>query len=600
ALGSHGSSGVKVTPEVIPGEPETKVAVEVWTENAAEGAPVTVILRDAEGRAVLDGAASVQGNYAKTEVLLENPHLWDGRKDPYLYEAVVTLGDEEDEVCVRFGCRTFSFDAEKGFFLNGRSYPLCGVSRHQDRRDAGNALTEEMHRQDMEMIKEVGANTIRLAHYQHDQYFYDLCDEAGMIVWAEIPYITEHMPEGRENTISQMTELVMQNWNHPSIICWGLSNEITTTGGVTEDMTENHRVLNSLCHRLDSSRPTTMANVFLLETDSDMLSIPDIRSYNLYYGWYVGEKEDNDVWFDDFHRQNPEMVIGLSEYGADATICYQTANPVKGDYTEQYQALYHEHMLKMWSERPYIWAMHVWNMFDFAADGRADGGEPGVNHKGLVTFDRKVKKDAFYIYKAYLSDEPFVHICSRRYVDRVEAVTRVKVYSNQSHVVLTVDGKEFAQQSGDKIFVFEVPISAEHVIEARSGDCHDSIRIRKTAEPNASYVKEQEAVVNWFDRDDMQEREGYFSIKDSVASIKAVPEAAKLFEAIQEKITEAYGDVARNAKVPEAIQRQMEAMPVEAMLKNAGKAVTADMVVALNRELNKIPKEGVPCQRDCC
>lgn len=588
ALGNYGGSGIKVTPKVIAGEPDVTAGIEVWTEGAADGTCVTVIIENAEGEAVLDGAAVVTDNYARTEVTIFNAHLWNGKADPYQYTALVTLGEQEDEVRVKFGCRSFSFDAEKGFFLNGKSYPLCGVSRHQDRRDAGSALTAEMHRQDMEMIKEVGANTIRLAHYQHDQYFYDLCDEAGMIVWAEIPYITEHMPEGRENTVSQMTELVTQNWNHPSIVCWGLSNEITTTGGVTEDMLENHRILNELCHKLDSSRPTTMANVFLLETDSEMLSVPDIRSYNLYYGWYVGEKEDNDAWFDEFHKQHPDMVIGLSEYGADATICYQTADPVKGDYTEQYQAVYHEHMLEMWSKRPYIWAMHAWNMFDFAADGRADGGEPGVNHKGLVTFDRRIKKDAFYIYKAYLSDEPFVHICSRRYVDRTEAVTKVKVYSNQPKVTLFADGKEVGTQAGDKIFNFEVPICGEHVIEAKAGQCSDSIRIRKVAEPNPAYAKEQEAVVNWFDRENMQEREGYFSIRDSVASIKAVPEAAKLLAAIQEKMAEAYGDVAKNAKVPEAIQRQMESMPVEAMLKNAGKAVTAEMVVELNRELNKI------------
>lgn len=590
-LGYFGRNPMKVTPEVDLKQQEAKVHVEAWTENVPDGTPVTFTIAGVGVQ-----SAVVQDNYAETNFRIEKVHLWNGKKDPYLYTASAELPGGADRIVSRFGVRDFYVDSEKGFFLNGVHYPLCGVSRHQDRRGAGNALTKEMHREDMEMIKELGANTIRLAHYQHDQYFYDLCDEEGMIVWAEIPYITEHMPEGKKNTVSQMTELVVQNWNHPSVVCWCLSNEITTTGGVCEDLVDNHRILNELCHELDGSRPTTMANVFILETDSEVLSIPDIRSYNLYYGWYVGEMTDNDTWFDEFHKEHPDMAVGLSEYGADATICYQTGTPEKGDYTEQYQATYHEHMLEMWSKRPYIWAMHVWNMFDFAADGREDGGEPGVNHKGLVTFDRKVKKDAFYIYKAYLSDEPFVHICGRRYVDRAEEVTEVKVYSNQPEVTLYVDREEVGTKRADKVFVFRVPISREHTVEARckgnSGaqEVSDRIIIRRVAEPNPAYSKPKEAVVNWFDREDMQEREGYFSIRDSIASVKAVPEAAALLQAIQEKAVEAYGDVAKNVKVPESIQRQMDAMPVEAMLKQAGKAVTAEMAVALNRELNKIKK----------
>ena len=205
----------------------------------------------------------------------------------------------------------------------------------------------------------MGANTVRLAHYQHDQYFYELADKYGMIVWAEIPYITEHMPEARENTVFQMKELIVQNYNHPSIICWALSNEITGTTGVTEDLMENHRILNDLCHEMDATRPTAMAHVFMLSPEEELVTLPDIRSYNLYYGWYVGELEDNDAWFDSYHEKHPDVAMGLSEYGADANPQYQSANPQKGDWSESYQALYHEHMLEMWSKRPYIWAMHV-------------------------------------------------------------------------------------------------------------------------------------------------------------------------------------------------------------------------------------------------
>lgn len=585
ALSYSGGCGIKATPKIKEGDKDAVLYLEAWTENAEDGSKITFQLEN-----VGEVEAYIMHNYASAVLQVPDVHLWNGKNDPFLYKVHARLGEKEDVVSVRIGFRSYRVDSETGFYLNGKPYRLCGVSRHQDRRGVGNALTPKMHREDLEMIEEIGANTIRLAHYQHDSYFYDLCDEAGMVVWAEIPYITEHMPEGEANTVSQMTELVVQNYHHPSVFFWGLSNEITTTGGVTDGLIENHKKLNELCHQLDDTRMTTMANVFMLEMESEVLSIPDIRSYNLYYGWYLGDMDENDRWFDEFHSKYPDMAIGLSEYGADALTCYQTSSPEKGDYTETYQALYHEHMLKMWSDRPYIWAMHVWNMFDFAADGRADGGEPGVNHKGLVTFDRKVRKDAFYIYKAYLSDEPFVHICGSRYIDRNEKITEVKVYSNQSQITLIVDGKILDKKSGDKVFRFAVPLSGEHEIEARSGGLSDHIRIRRTDNPNLNYVKEKEKVINWFDREDMQIREGYFSIKDTVADIKTVPEAALLLENIQEKAVEAYGDVAKNVTMPESIQKQMEAMPVEATLRQAGEAVTVEMIIELNRELNKIKK----------
>lgn len=608
ALGYFGGNGIKVTPQVTLGNPDAKIKIEAWTENVTSEGKTVITIHDADKNVVASTETDVAENHLEAELTIKNVSLWDGLENPYLYTVTVQLFKLDkilDEIDTRIGCRTYSVDPEKGFFLNGRSYPLCGVARHQDRRDAGNALTKEMHREDMDMICELGANTIRLAHYQHDQYFYDLCDERGLIVWAEIPYITEHMPEGRENTISQMTELVIQNYNHPSIICWGLSNEITTSGGVTEDLMENHVILNELCHKLDATRPTTMANVFILDTAEPIVKLPDIRSYNLYYGWYVGEKEENDTWFDSFHAKYPDTAIGLSEYGADATICYQTGKPEKGDYTEEYQAVYHEHMLKMWKERPYIWAMHVWNMFDFAADGREDGGEKGVNHKGLVTFDRKIKKDAFYIYKAYLSKEPFVHVCGSRYIDRAEDVTEVKVYSNLPKVTLFVDGVEAEVKEADKIFVFEVPINGEHTIEAAAevpdtmggatAKVTDSIRIRKVSEPNRSYILPRETIVNWFDREDMQTPVGYFSIKDKIADLKANPRAAailaKAMEKMAEKTIEKYGDVAKNAKVSDEMQRQMEQMSLEAQLKMAGGAIPTEMVVEVNKMLNQIPKE---------
>ncbi|MGN1023766.1 MAG: glycoside hydrolase family 2 protein, partial [Lachnospiraceae bacterium] len=330
----------------------------------------------------------------KGEMRIAKPHLWDGIPDPYLYKVTAQVLHGEavtDEVQETIGIRSFSVDPKRGFFLNGRSYPLIGVARHQDRRGVGNAVSHAQMEEDMDLIRGMGANMIRLAHYQHDPYFYDLCDRYGMIVWAEIPYITEHKdnPRACQNTAEQMTELILQNRQHPSIICWALSNEITVTGGPTPAIYENHKRLNDLCHRLDPSRLTAMAHAFLLDPDDPLVSLPDVSAYNLYYGWYLGTLQDNDAFFDAYHAKHPDRAIGLSEFGADALISYQTSTPKRGDDSEQYQCLYHEHMLKMWSERPYLWMMSVWNMFDFGADGRSDAGEPGVNHKGLVTFDRK-------------------------------------------------------------------------------------------------------------------------------------------------------------------------------------------------------------------
>lgn len=581
ALDYYGGPGLKVTPAVDLEARTAAVTVEAWI--TGEAASVTF------STAGQTFTVPVENGHASAVFTLENVHLWDGIEDPYLYTVTASL-DSGDSISVRYGCRTIGFDADKGFLLNGRVYRLCGAARHQDRQGLGSALTNAEHEEDMALLREMGANTVRLAHYQHAQHFYDLCDEYGLIVWAEIPYITKHMENGRANTVSLMTELVVQNYNHPSIVCWGLSNEITASGGVTPDMVENHKLLNDLCHKLDATRPTTMAHAFMLDMDDPFVMASDIRSYNLYYGWYLGELEQNDQFFDEFHQKHPEAVIGLSEYGADANPVYQNGHPEKGDWSEPYQAIYHEHMLKMWSERPYIWAMHCWNMFDFAADGRNEGGKPGQNQKGLVTFDRRTKKDAFYIYKAYLSKEPFVHICGRRYADRPEAVTEVKVYSNQPAVTLLVDGREFATQTGDKIFKFQVPITGAHTIEARSGELSDTIAIRKVDKPNPAYSVTGGEVVNWFDRPDELERAGYYSILDSMEAIKQSPAGAALLARMMAKVTASYGDVAKSVTLPAAVQRQMDKMPLQSLLKQAGKAVTPEMAQRLNNALNQIPR----------
>ncbi|KAB1438683.1 glycoside hydrolase family 2 protein [Candidatus Galacturonibacter soehngenii] len=590
-LDYYGGLGIKVTPEIK--ENDAFVFVEVYFVGDAdkvrfsiEGVD-TIVCED-------DTISAINHNKKKASIIVKIPnvHLWNGRIDPYLYQAKAELLVKDtvvDEVTTSFGCRTYSFNPEKGFFLNGESYPLHGVSRHQDRKGVGNALTHEMHEEDMELILSMGANAIRLAHYQHDQYFYDLCDKNGVIVWAEIPYISTHLPMAKENTISQMKELIAQNYNHPSIICWALSNEISLMG-VTDDLLENHKVLNDLVHKMDSSRVTTMANLFMLETDSPLLDIPDIMSYNLYYGWYVGELEDNDKFFDEFHEKYPNRVIGLSEYGADTFYKLQSPNPQKGDYTEQYQALYHEHMLKMFSTRPYLWSTFVWNMFDFAADGREEAGDNGVNHKGLVTFDRKVKKDAYYIYKAWWSKEPFVHLCGRRYVDRTEEITEIKVYSNQTKIVLYVDGQQMEEKAGSHIFTFQIPIHGEHHIEAISGAYRDEIRIRKVDKPNPDYILKGSAICNWFEEPGMEVIPGYYSIKDTIGDIKKSPAGAALVEAVMEQASAAMGDMAKGVEITEAMQQMTNRFTLEKLLKQGGNSVKTEMIVALNQQLTKIKK----------
>ena len=490
-LDYFGGPGIRITPTVQ----GTDASVQVTTWHDGEG-EVSIELLDAAGNTVATGKGP------DITLTIFNAHLWNGVKDPYLYSCkarLVVNGTVEDETTTRFGVRSFKVDPKKGFFLNGKSYPLHGVSRHQDRKGLGNAITREMHDEDMALIKEIGANTIRLAHYQHDQYFYDLCDEVGMVVWAEIPYISEHMPNGRENTISQMKELIIQNYNHPCIVCWGVSNEITISTKDKKDMLDNHCQLNDLCHEMDKTRLTTLACYAMCGPFNRSAHITDMVSWNLYLGWYVPGFILNDLWMGFFHLCFPNRPFGYSEYGAEGMPNLHSTHPHRGDHTEEYQAKYHEYMLRCFKRHPWMWATHVWNMFDFAADARDQGGEPGMNHKGLVTFDRKTKKDSFYLYKAWWSDEAFVHICSKRFVERTGSTATVKVYSNQSTVALYVNGNKVGEQTGEHVFTFKVPLNGELHIQAVAGDRTDESVIRHVDTPNPEYKlhKTKSKSANW-------------------------------------------------------------------------------------------------------
>ena len=583
----YGGPGIAVTP-VMEGD-DARVTTHVYLTDAQPSQTLHYVLRDGEDREIAHADLSAQ--QTQWETVIPKAHRWDGRKDPYLYTAEVTLIDGDvglDRVSARFGCRSFAIDPQKGFFLNGRSYPLHGVSRHQDRWGIGNALLPEHHREDMDLICEVGANTIRLAHYQHDQFFYDLCDERGMIVWAEIPYISRHMNRADENAVAQMKELITQNYNHPSIVVWGLSNEITMTMTDEADMLRVHRALNDLCHEMDKTRLTTLAAVSPCPINAMVVHIPDVVSYNHYFGWYGGDPSMNGPWFDRFHEAYPNTPIGMSEYGCEA-LNWHTSDPRQGDYTEEYQAHYHEELIRQLFTRPYIWATHVWNMFDFGADARAEGGENGQNHKGLVTFDRKYKKDAFYAYKAWLSDEPFVHLCGKRYVDRVEDVTRVTVYSNLPEVTLLVNGKALETKAApDHFFYFDVPNRDESRLTAIAGDCRDESVIRKVDAFNESYrLREKGAVLNWFD---VSEPEGRFSLNDRIGDICAVPQGKAVIDELLSKFS---GGTAAGFEITDGMREMMNGFTVlrmTSLMGTTGASPDKEALLSLNQKLNQIKK----------
>ena len=588
-LDHYGTPGIKVTP-AINGK-DADVEVEVYLTNGKIGQSVRYTLTDKEGNVVAETATTE----TKVNFTLKNVHKWHGRKDPYLYTAKAELVEEDkvlDAVSTRFGCRSFQIDPDKGFVLNGEEYPLRGVSRHQDRWGKGNALSPEDHEEDVKLICEVGATTIRLAHYQHDQHFYDLCDETGLVIWAEIPYISKHLPDGRENTISQMKELITQNYNHPCIVVWGLSNEITMNGEKDPDLLDNHRVLNTLVHEMDKTRLTTLAAVSMCSMDAEYLQIPDVVSYNHYFGWYGGETSMNGPWFDKFHAKHPNLPVGISEYGCEA-LDWHTDKPQQGDYTEEYQAYYHEELIKCIAERPYLWATHVWNMFDFGADARAEGGENGQNHKGLITIDRKYKKDAFFAYKAWLNPEPMIHLCGKRYVNRHEDVTKVTVYSNCECVELFANGESVGVQkhNGLPFFYFEVANEGETKLEAVAGELKDETVIRKVAEPDDSYrLKEKGAVLNWFD---VTAPEGRLSLNSKMSEIMATFRGklvlAKLFMKLKKSMSG--GGKAAGFEMNEGMMQMMGGFTLLRLTSLIGMmniTFTKEELLALNKKLNRI------------
>ena len=398
---------------------------------------------------------------------LLNPRLWNGREDPFMYQTVITLvkdGKEIDKVEQPLGLRYYATDADRGFFLNGKHLPLHGVCRHQEWAEVGNALRPMHHEEDTRLMLEMGVNAIRLAHYPQATYMYDLMDRNGIVTWAEIPFVGPggyadkgfvDQPSFRENGKEQLKEMIRQHFNHPSICFWGLFNELKENG---DNPLEYIKELNVLAHHEDPTRPTTSAS----NQGGAINFITDNIAWNRYDGWYGATPATLASWLDKTHQAHPEIKIAISEYGAGASIYHQQDSLVQTSpgnwwHPENWQTEYHIQNWKIISERPYVWGSFVWNMFDFGAAHRTEGDRPGINDKGLVTHDRKVKKDAFYFYKANWNPEPMVYIAGRRSVNRVKPVTEVQIFSNCAEVTLKVNGQiiKKMQPDGVKVCIFK-------------------------------------------------------------------------------------------------------------------------------------------------
>ncbi|MCA0755767.1 glycoside hydrolase family 2 protein [Paenibacillus sp. N4] len=608
-LMDYGSNGVYIVQEEVFKE-KARLTIRsrlVNESNEEKKIRLWADIFDADHRIVTYAAKEIvlAAGETKTEEMscgIDNPTLWHGRKNPYLYSAAISLtsfNDTIDEVSIPFGVRYFHVDPEQGFFLNGEHLPLHGVSRHQDRKDRGWAITEQEQVEDMEFIKEIGASSIRLAHYQHSQYFYDLCDKEGMVVWAEIPFISVMSQNELEgiNAKQQMLELIKQNFNHPSIIFWGLQNEIQI-GGERQEVRKLVKELNELTKKEDPTRLTTMANVLFVKEEDEYNRMTDVVGYNKYYGWYHGKAEDFEPWLEKFHTINPDVPLCISEYGVEGIVQYHSANPKVKDYTEEYHALYHEIVWKIFEKRPFLWASYVWNMFDFGANIRDEGGVKGRNNKGLVTYDRKIKKDAFYMYKAHWSEEKFVHITSKRYVDRAESSIHVKVYSNCREVTLYVNGNESqSKTSDDKIFIFENVSLAEGMNEIRAVAAHNSEQyvdiaiFNKVEAPNSSYeapvVDKGEEVNNWFQAPDLDgEMTEELQITDDVFSTRCTFKV--LFDNIEAEavLNKYFGEDYREKPT----YGMTQGFTIDMLADMAPEYFNEKLLYALNKELTKINK----------
>lgn len=416
---------------------------------------VKVSLLDAAGKIVVSKISQqIYNDCATINLSVEKPHLWDGMNDPYLYTIVTTLsrnGKEIDRVEEKTGLRYFWVDADKGLFLNGKHLKLRGVSRHQDWEGYASALTKEQHDTDLDIIQEMGVNALRLAHYPQAHYMFEEADRRGMLVWEEIPFVSNYAKDVLDDNLRlQLREMVIQNYNHPSIFCWGIFNEVP--GGHEPIAAE----LNDIAHQLDPSRLTTAATCF----EGPFNFLTDLMGWNKYFGWYEGHIADFASFFDNWHAKYPDVKLCISEYGAGAAFSQHVGQFVEEDnvsasargrwHPMEKQTASHREHLQMITEREYLWGSYVWNMFDFASAMRREGDTNNLNDKGLVSHDRQRRKDSFYLYKAnWNKHDKTVHLCSKDYTQRKEDVTDIIVFTTAPSAKLYLNGKFVGQKKTD-------------------------------------------------------------------------------------------------------------------------------------------------------
>lgn len=521
----YGTDGV-IARAAVQDDGSGLLALEPHVCTEREDACIVYTLTGPEGELAAESTAP-----AKESVSLRvpEPKLWNGKKAPELYTLRAELqidGETADEAEIRVGFRTVSMSPDDGLRLNGEHIKLCGVAKHQDRAGVFSAVSREQIDEDFALIREIGANAIRLSHYQHPQHTYDRCDEDGLLCWAEVPMLK--MTENGAlyaNIEQQLIELVLQNIHHPSIFCWGIQNEI----GMFRDapfMHEECRVLTALVKRLDPNRLVTAANLYNVKPASQLNAITDMVGYNLYFGWYYGEMPDYSKYLDNYHAQRPEMPLGISEYGVDCNVKLHSETPRVKDYSEEFQALWHETVYPVLQSKDYLWGSFIWNMFDFSSDRRSEGGVKYINGKGLVSHDRTLRKDAFYYYKAKWSAEPFVHLCASRFVRRARERIDVKIYTNLPRVTLWKDGEKIGigENNGNGTVLLRDVALAPGINQlwAVSGDCEDRCLFERVEKPEESYRLPEEsggAVRNWFLSDDDTVKEGYYSIMDTAEDV---------------------------------------------------------------------------------
>jgi beta-galactosidase len=533
---------------------------------------------------------------------VEDPILWNGMENPYLYtfEATILINDiEVDKRVLSTGFRTVEITPDSGVYLNGSPIKLNGVSRHQDFHLVGNALTKAHMDQDMELIKEIGSNSIRLAHYQHDDYFYTLCDEAGLLVWAEIPFISvpTTSDESNQNAKDQLEALIKQTQNHVSVYCYGVQNEITIAVE-DERIYEMTKELEVFAKELAPTHYSAQANIYSVDNTSPLNEITDFIGYNLYYGWYYGELMDLGKRLDEFHKEKPNIPVMVTEYGVDTNIKFHSYEPKVKDYTEEYQLLFHNNALKTIEEREFVLGGYQWNMFDFGSAMRDEGGMKGINQKGLVTFDRKVKKDAFYLYKAYWSKEPFVKIAGSRFLKRHQKNNDIVVLSNLVTLKLYRNGELISQvESSAPMTTFKsVEFSAgENLIEVQGLTVDGTIfkdealfHYQNEPEVEYTYVNEvrKKHVTNWFEKFDLTSveeielKDGYYSTFDTIETLLNNNETKEVIFKYFEKTFD-----------HPRFRAMKGLITIENMAKIKSAGIPQELLLVINKELNTIKKQ---------